>query len=80
MKGWYGSMIRVLQVLANLNINSGMTGVVMNYHRHIDRSRVQFDYVYFDEQNRNYSQEIQALGGKIYKLPKPKLSLGFGNL
>ena len=70
-------MIRVLQVLANLNINSGMTGVVMNYHRHIDRSRLQFDYVYFVEQNRNYSQEIQALGGKIYKLPKPKLSLDF---
>lgn len=37
-------MRRVLHFMADIQVSSGMAAVVMNYYRHIDRSRVQFDF------------------------------------
>jgi hypothetical protein len=56
-------MIRILQVVPSLNINSGMMSVVMNYYRKIDRSKVQFDFLYFGEMKDSHQVEIEKLGG-----------------
>ncbi len=60
-------MIRVLQVLQNLDMGGAET-YVMNIYRNIDRSKVQFD---FAVQHRGgcYEKEIREMGGEIYYLP-----------
>ena len=38
--------VRVLHFLPSLSADAGQFRVVLNYHRHIDPSRVRFDYLY----------------------------------
>ena len=61
-------MIKVLQVVSSLNINAGMMSVIMNYYRRFDRSRIQFDFLYFAEMEKSHEAEILSLGGKTYFL------------
>ena len=59
--------IRIAQVIGKAVI-SGVDSVVMNYYRHIDRSRVQFDF-FMDGYNKTLiDEEILDLGGRIIKL------------
>lgn len=46
----------------------GVEQVVMNYYRHIDRQKVQFDFFVFDTSKRIPESEIESLGGRIYRL------------
>lgn len=59
--------IRVLQVVPAMNAG-GMETFIMNVYRAIDRSRVQFDFLYHYDMPCFYDEEIEALGGRIYKL------------
>lgn len=62
-------MIRVLNVISGLN-KAGTEAVVMNYYRHIDRTKIQYDFLVLDSSdNFYYRKEIETLGGKIYKIP-----------
>lgn len=61
--------IKVLQVIPSLNRGSGVTNLVMNIFRAIDRTQVQFDFLYFYEFQDSYKQEIEALGGRTFYLP-----------
>lgn len=70
-------MIRVLHVVNSLNINAGMMSVVMNYYRHINRDRVQFDFMYFTETSENHKEEISKLGGRIFTLGKPSFGIKY---
>ena len=49
----------------------GVENAVMNYYRCIDREQVQFDFV-CTEDSLAYSEQIDALGGRILYLPSPK--------
>lgn len=60
-------MIRVLQVLGNMNIG-GMESMLMNYYRNIDKNKVQFDFLLSDRGKCFYEDEIKALGGHVYKV------------
>ena len=64
-------MIRILQIVPSLNIGSGITKVILNWHRNIDKKQIQFDYLYFIKTPINCKKEIEILGGKCYKLPYP---------
>lgn len=68
--------VRVLHVLGGTSLG-GAESRIMDLYRHIDRSRVQFDFlVHSDEQPRKpqfYDGEIEEMGGHIYVLPKMKL-------
>lgn len=44
----------------------------MNLYRNIDRSRVQFDFLVYHQQRGAYEDEIESLGGKIYRIPHPQ--------
>ena len=48
----------------------GLESMLMNYYRHIDRTRVQFDFLVHRQERAAFDDEIEALGGKIYRLPK----------
>ena len=63
--------VRILQIVTSLNAGSGVLTVVLNWHRHIDRSRVQFDYLYVADAVVTNQAEIEQLGGHYYKLPHP---------
>lgn len=60
-------MIRVLNIVSGLN-NAGTEAVIINYYRHIDRTKVQFDFLVTDMSKGYYADEIEKLGGKIYRI------------
>lgn len=58
-------MIRVLHIFHEM-ANGGIEHFVMDYYRHIDRSRVQFDFLVSVESEGCFDQEIKALGGIVH--------------
>lgn len=61
--------IRILQVVTYMG-RGGLETMLMNYYRNIDRSKVQFDFLTHRSKKADYDDEIEALGGKIYHLPR----------
>lgn len=61
--------IRVLQVIPTLMLG-GISSVVMNWYRHIDRNKYHFDFIVFNE--GVLREEIESLGGEIFLLPTIK--------
>ena len=57
--------LRILCVFGSLN-QGGAESMCMNLYRHIDRSKVQFDFVTHSGPGGAFEEEIRALGGKIY--------------
>ena len=49
----------------------GAEAMTMNYLRHIDRSRVSFDFLVHKDYKAEYEDEITALGGVIYRICPP---------
>ena len=68
MKNSPDTPIRVAQVMGKM-LGGGVESVVMNYYRHIDRSRVQFDFLVDSDSTLVPSEEIEDLGGNIYEIP-----------
>ena len=60
-------VVRVLNVISGLN-HAGTEEVVMNYYRHFDRTKVQFDFLVLNEEDGYHEKEIKKLGGKIFKI------------
>ena len=48
----------------------GLETMLMNYYRHMDRETVQFDFLVHREERGAYDDEIEALGGQIYRLSR----------
>ncbi|MDD6478707.1 MAG: glycosyltransferase family 1 protein [Oscillospiraceae bacterium] len=62
-------MIRVLQCVNNMH-RAGLETMLMNYYRNIDRTKIQFDFLTHRPQRDDYDDEIESLGGKIYRAPR----------
>lgn len=58
--------IRVLHCVAGLG-HGGYESLIMNLYRNIDREKVQFDFV--SSFPGVYEPEIEALGGRIHRIP-----------
>ena len=58
--------LRVLMLFTILN-RGGAETMVMNYYRHIDRNKVQFDFAVHRQERGAYEDEIESLGGRIYR-------------
>lgn len=61
-------MIRILHSVSNMD-RAGIETMLMNYYRHIDRSKVQFDFLCNKKKPGAYDNEIKTLGGRIYHTP-----------
>lgn len=61
--------VRILHVVTYMG-RGGLETMLMNYYRHIDRSKVQFDFLVHRDFEADYDQEILSLGGRIYHLPR----------
>ena len=59
--------IRVLQVVTIMN-RGGLETMLMNYYRKLDKTKIQFDFMTNRLERGHYDDEIEALGGKIYRL------------
>lgn len=59
--------IRILMLFTIMN-RGGAETMVMNYYRNIDRTKVQFDFMVHREKRGAYDDEIEAMGGKIYRM------------
>ena len=60
--------IRVLQVFHGMNCG-GAENMIMNLYRAIDRTRVQFDFLVHTERKCFFDEEIEKLGGRIFRVP-----------
>ena len=65
-------MIRVLHILHSMN-RGGTEAMLMNYFRNIDRSRVQFDFLLTESRKCQYEDEIEKLGGRVFRVPRLSL-------
>lgn len=68
-------MIRVLQVFHGMDCGGAET-MIMNLYRHIDRSKVQFDFLVHTAKKCFFDDEIRQLGGNIYSVPYYKITNG----
>ena len=60
--------IRVLHVIGIMN-RGGAETMIMNLYRHIDRNKVQIDFVENSNEPAAFDEEILSLGGKIFHCP-----------
>ncbi|NLT97883.1 MAG: glycosyltransferase family 1 protein, partial [Christensenellaceae bacterium] len=59
---------RVLHVISS-TMRAGVTIMVMNMYRSGDREKVQFDFIAHDLGSDDFGPEIEALGGRVFRLP-----------
>lgn len=60
--------IRVMHVMGHM-MGGGVEATVMNHYRHIDRNRVQFDFIIDSDSTVVPREEIEMLGGHIFVVP-----------
>jgi glycosyltransferase involved in cell wall biosynthesis len=60
--------IRVAQVVGRM-MGGGVESVVLNYYRHIDRTKIQFDFIAQSDSTCIPEDEITALGGRVFIVP-----------
>lgn len=61
-------MIRILHSVSYMN-RGGIETMLMNYYRHIDRNKIQFDFLCNAPNAGAYDEEILDLGGRIFRSP-----------
>lgn len=59
--------VRILNLFTVMN-RGGAETMVMNYYRNIDRTKIQFDFMVHRQERGAYDDEIEALGGRIYRM------------
>ena len=59
--------IRILNIVPNMRA-AGIETFIMNVYRNIDRSKIQFDFLVHNKKREFYDDEIEELGGKIFRL------------
>lgn len=60
--------IRVAHIIGKW-LGGGVESVVMNYYRHIDRSKIQFDFLCDEDSTNIPYEEIKELGGNVILIP-----------
>ena len=61
--------IRVLHVLGTTQLG-GAESRIMDLYRHIDRDRVQFDFLVHTDRAGYFDEEILRMGGRIFRIPR----------
>jgi glycosyltransferase involved in cell wall biosynthesis len=61
--------IRVLHVLGRTDMG-GAENRIMDLYRSIDRNRVQFDFMVHTTERCFFDDEIESLGGHVYRVPR----------
>lgn len=67
-------MIKVLYVIDNMKISSGVSTVVMNYYRNINKDNIQIDFLLMSRYAESFEEELKQNGSNVYYL-KNKFSI-----
>ena len=67
-------MIRVLHVVSGLG-SGGVESMLYNYYLHLDRTKVQFDFIVHESERGLLETKFQFLGSNIYRVSSKKDSL-----
>jgi glycosyltransferase involved in cell wall biosynthesis len=62
-------MLRILNIENTLQCVGGRQTTIMNFYRHIDKSKVQFDFLVTDDINNADADEVRTLGARIFRRP-----------
>lgn len=62
--------MRVLQVVTDIRLANGIMSVILGYFGRMP-DNIKFDVVYFKDFSDNRKSDIEALGGRVYKLSRP---------
>lgn len=60
--------IRIAHIIGKW-LGGGVESVVMNYYRHIDRTKIQFDFICDEDSTNIPYDEIEQLGGRVILVP-----------
>ncbi len=60
--------IRIAQIIGKW-VGGGVESVVMNYYRHIDKNKVQFDFICDSDSTEIPYEEIESMGGNVILIP-----------
>lgn len=60
--------IRIAQVLNRMD-SGGIEAIVLNYYRHIDRDKVQFDFYFAEGSSLPQCKELEQLGAELHSIP-----------
>lgn len=60
-------MKRIAVIMGKMH-SGGKKNLVMEYYRHIDREKYQFDFICDSDSNAIPDEEIAALGGRVYRV------------
>ncbi|WP_394907284.1 glycosyltransferase [uncultured Mesonia sp.] len=60
-------MQRILHITGSMD-RGGAETMIMNLYRNIDRSKFQFDFIFFTTKESDYEKEILKYGGKIHRI------------
>ena len=60
-------MERVAVIMGKMH-SGGKKNLVMEYYRNIDKSKVQFDFFCDTDSNAIPQEEIEKLGGRVYRV------------
>ena len=58
---------RILHIVGGMN-KGGTETMLMNIYQKIDRSKIQFDFLYTTNKETYYDKEIKKLGGNIFRI------------
>lgn len=61
--------VRILHIVGGMD-RGGAETLIMELYRNIDREKIQFDFVMHTDDICQYSEEIRAMGGRIYSAPR----------
>lgn len=61
------TQIKILHIVGQMNMG-GQETFIMNVYRKIDREKFKFDFVVNSQDRGHYDDEIELLGGKIYRI------------
>ncbi len=62
-------MERIAVIMGKMH-SGGKKNLVMEYYRHIDRTKIQFDFLCDEDSNAIPTEEIESLGGRVFVIPR----------
>ena len=65
--------MRILQMISDIGVSNGIMSVILNYFKAMPED-IKFDVVYFARTQQTRQADIEALGGRVFKVDSPSPS------
>lgn len=72
----YHQPIRILQAFV-ANDKGGLTGYICQNYRFIDKNKVQFDFLTFEDRKLDFEDEFISMGARFYHISRPSHPISY---